>query len=260
MKLARRAPLAIVSLLVVLTACSGSGGGASPSASSAPASSAPASPTESATPEGPVAVPDTVNDEVAMPAGTYEMASLTPSFTFTIDADWLAFYTGDEFVQIDKDPTDIGISQTLIAFPFSGKVMDPKDGKTIRRADDLAAWLQSNPHVRVIDGPKNVRIDGRKGVELDLLGVKLPADCYYQDGSRCWNLVPYTDDPFSPESLSRGEMLALGTGPDGEDALQRLDIVDVDGATMVLGWTDLKPSFDDTVATYEHVLGTIRWS
>src|SRR6266542_2849559 len=143
--------------LVGGVACGGSGpsGGAS---SAPPTSAAPttagqtssASPTGQASPSVPpspseAASPLPTGSDV-MPfniglSGTYRTSAFQPAFRFTAPK---------------------------LAFPFQSEVDDPKSNKAVGLPKDLAAWLRSNPRLRVLS-TSHTTVGGKPGTQIDTM-------------------------------------------------------------------------------------------
>jgi hypothetical protein len=165
--------------LVGGVACGGSGpsGGTSPapatSAAPTTAGSPSASPSEPASPSAPAspseaASPLPTGSDV-MPfniglSGTYRTSAFQPAFRFT--APKLAFPFQSDFDDPDFLPLGSG-DQTLL-FDRPAQVIDPSSNKAVGLPKDLAAWLRSNPRLRVLS-TSHTTVGGKPGTEIDTI-------------------------------------------------------------------------------------------
>ena len=143
-----RVALAVTAILaLVMTAC---GGGSSPTTSTAVSDGSPpptGSPSSSPSVEaGPMMFPPTGQ---VLTGGTYRSVMTDPSVTMTLPGTWLVFGQTSNFVN-----AQIGTTATMkefYVFKFDGRLVDPKDNKTIVQTDDLIDSLRANAHVRFLD-------------------------------------------------------------------------------------------------------------
>ena len=178
----------------------------------------------------------------------------------TLPGTWLVFGQTSNFVN-----AQIGTTATMkefYVFKFDGRLVDPKDNKTIVQTDDLIDSLRANAHVRFLTRPRPVTVGGAQGEVFDLEAVHAPACAYYNDGTSCWSLFPMVEgSPYSPTAMGEGGMLLIGPGSDPTiQAPVRFWVVKVHGQQMIIGWQDDEPTFDASVKDFEQILQTVRWS
>jgi hypothetical protein len=163
--------------LVGGAACGGSDGGASPTGATsvapttgAPSSAsptAPLSPSAEASPS--VAASPLPTGSDVMPfniglSGTYRTSAFQPAFRFT--APRLAY----PFQSDVDDPTflPLGSGEQALVFDRPDQVIDPSSTKAVALPNDLAAWLRSNPRLRVLSTSRTT-IGGKPATRIDAI-------------------------------------------------------------------------------------------
>ncbi len=108
-----------------------------------------------------------------------------------------------------------------------------------------------------------VRIGDVKGREIDFRTVDAPPCTSYEDGSRCWNLIPVIDgDPFAPANMELGTMFAVGSDPQSPNVpfTYRLAVAELSDRQVVFAWQEATSAFARTSKTFEEVPSSVHAS
>jgi hypothetical protein len=109
-----------------------------------------------------------------------------------------------------------------------------------------------------------VEIGGIRGTEFDVRGPVhaplCPRNQNLPPGTRCWLIAPFRPgDPFSPEEAAMGPPFGIFTTDQGSPDRGRLDILEVKGHHLLIGYGDYPETFNSTVRRFEELIQTVRF-
>ena len=197
----------------------------------------------------------TTEIEAALPSGTgpippgrYRTTTFEPSLAFTSDGTWRLLK--GEFGDIVDLVQSSGPDTSLLTIIRSGRVFDASeapataaeiDAATTAAPDDVASWLAAHPRLETTSEP--VEVGGHQGVRLT---VRVAPGAGYA-GARCPSrcvLLFALDTP--------GRLFELVEGNEN-----RLDVVTVDGTTLVVAAEAPPAAFDAFGAAVDGLLATV---
>jgi hypothetical protein len=133
----------------------------------------------------------------------------------------------------------------------------------VKAPKDLVAWLVHHPGVRFPVKPHPVTIGGVRGTEFDAeLGKAplCPSNPNLPPGTRCWLISPFRPgDPFSPTEVAHGPPFGFSTTNQGTLERSRIDILDVQGHHLLIGYGDYENTFASTVRQFEELVQSIQF-
>jgi hypothetical protein len=178
--------------------------------------------------------------------GEYRTEAFEPALSFTVGKGWaLECPEGPDFVCL-LPPGE----QTRLRFVNVDKVYEPSglmdmSGKTTPPPADLVGFFERHPYLET-DKPKQVRVGGIEGEQLDVAVGELPKG--YPEGLCGYDCVQLS-------SFSDGDDWAIEEGNKN-----RLTILkDVKGEKVIIDFTSPAARFDESWPKAEKVLETVEW-
>jgi serine/threonine-protein kinase len=161
--------------------------------------------------------PGTAEDPGTLPfagrlaPGTYRGGEFQPTFSFTVEAGWVATRSAPDFwgINLDRVRTP-SVSMVVVSQVFGpGGSLEPAP-------DDLIAWLRARPGVDV-SPPSPIRMGELEGVQVDVVLTDGPDDYPRECDRPCIDLIAFGD---------------RGVYGLSEDQPVRIVVVDVDGTEV----------------------------
>jgi hypothetical protein len=188
----------------------------------------PASTTGSASDAIPV-IPD---DGSALVPGAYATA-FQPRLRFSVGHGWTGNSDTSDWLEIRQGPSD---AAGALDFFHIRTVLDPRTQRTIPLPQDLSGWFTSHPAIRVVSPPRSTTLGGVQATQFD---VELaPSWICGHPGCVVFSRL-------------------FGWSSDGAPGLrQRMFVLRVQGAAVIVTITSARDRFRRTVKSAESILST----
>ena len=179
--------------------------------------------------------------------GAYRTEEFEPAFSFEVSEGWSSQPPETyDLLLLARSEGVVGLGFANLRGARFFKPTETGDAYMVDALEDVAGWFQRHPYLK-IEETRRVAVGGKEGTRIDYVLADLPNG--YESGcgsTMCVNLVRFS---------SGGRPLVLLE----EDKARLVFLDDVEGETVVTGFSLPAAVFDDHAPEAQRVIDTVEW-